>query len=69
MRYIKEERLIEKIKNDEIQDNQQFEVKTIQTDTKIFTYDRKNKKLCWNNEIWLSLDYKRDGLKRIIKQL
>lgn len=67
--YIKEERLIEKIKNDEIQDNQQFEVKTIQTDTKIYTYDRKNKKLCLNNEIWLSLDYKRDGLKRIIKQL
>ena len=69
MRYIKEEQLIEKIKNDEIQDNQQFEVKTIQTDTKIFTYDRKNKKLYWNNEICLSLDYKRDGLKRTIKQL
>lgn len=69
MRYIKEERLIEKIKKDEIQDNQQFEVKTIQTDTEIFTYDRKNKQLCLNNGICLSLDCKRDGLKRIIKQL
>lgn len=69
MRYIKEERLIEKIKNDEIQDNQQFEVKTIQTDIRIYTYNKETKQLHWNNDICLNLNYKRDGFKRIIKQL